>query len=141
MQKKTFLQKPLEVKRTWHLIDAKGLVLGQVATDIAKKLLGKDKTTFTPNVDGGDYVVVINAELVEVTRTKSQKKMYYNHSSLPGGIRGRSFAEVQEKKPEEVIERAVYNMLPANRLRKDRMSRLKIHKGAEHKYQAEIYGK
>lgn len=135
---KTYVQKPAEVKRVWHLVDAKGKVLGQVATDIAKKLMGKEKTTFTRNVDGGDYVVVINAGEVIVTGRKGERKMYHDHSLFPGGLRSRSFSKLQADAPTEAIERAVYNMLPKNHTRKDRMARLKVYAAAEHKHQSQF---
>jgi large subunit ribosomal protein L13 len=135
---KTYIQKPAEVKRAWHLVDAKDQVLGQVATLIAKKLMGKDKVTFTPNVDAGDHVVVINATQVVVTGAKSQRKMYYRHSHFPGGIKGSNFEDLLASKPTEVIQRAVFNMLPKNKLRADRMARLKIYQGAEHKHQSQL---
>jgi large subunit ribosomal protein L13 len=138
---KTYVQKPAEVKRAWHVVDVKGRVLGQVATEIAQLLMGKNKPTFTPNVDGGDYVVVINAKAVEVTRNKSNTKMYYRHSGQPGGLTEQSFTELLEKKPTEIIERAVYNMLPKNTLRSARMARLKIYADAEHKHQAQVENK
>ncbi len=132
------MQKPAEVKRVWHLIDAKEQVLGQIATDIAKKLMGKEKTTYTANVDGGDYVVVINAADIVVTRRKGENKMYNDHSSFPGGIRSRSFNVIKETAPTEIIGRAVFNMLPKNRLRKDRMNRLKVYAGGEHKHKSQF---
>ncbi len=135
---RTFIQKPAEVKREWHLMDATDKVLGKLATEIATKLIGKNKVTFTSNVDGGDYVVVINASKVHVTGNKEEKKMYYNHSSFPGGIRTRSLGEMRERSPLEVIQRAVYNMLPKNKLRKDRMTRLKIYASAEHKHESQL---
>lgn len=138
---KTYMQKPAEVKRQWHLIDAKGRVLGQVATEISQILIGKNKPTYTPHVDGGDYVVVINAKEVEVTGNKSTTKMYYRHSSLPGGIWESNFADLIAKKPTDVIERAVYNMLPKNKLRPDRMARLNIYAGAEHKHNSQLGSK
>src|SRR5258708_7265565 len=122
----TYMQKSAEVKRTWHLVDAKDKVLGQVATDIAKKLMGKEKVTFTPHIDNGDYVVVINAAEVVVTGRKTERKMYHDHSLFPGGLRSRTFAKLRADAPTEAIERAVHNMLPKNRLRKDRMARLKV---------------
>lgn len=138
---KTFMQKPAEVKRAWQLVDAKNRVLGQVATEVATKLMGKDKTTFTPHVDGGDYVVVINASEVLVTGNKGQRKMYYQHSGFPGGIKGANFEEVMEKNPQKVVEKAVYNMLPKNNTRRERMARLKIYAGAEHKHESQMGAK
>jgi large subunit ribosomal protein L13 len=135
---KTYMQKPAEVQRKWHLIDVKDRVLGQIATDIARKLMGKEKPTYTPNVDSGDYVIVVNASEVRVTGNKGAKKTYYKHSLFPGGIREASFEKMQQTAPSKIIERAVFNMLPGNRLRKDRMKRLKIFTKAEHTYQAEL---
>jgi len=131
---KTYMQKPAEVKRSWHLIDAKDRVLGQIATEIATKLMGKQKPTYTPNTDGGDYVVVINASEVYVTNNKGETKKYYDHSLIPGGLRTRTFNSMKASNPAEIIERAVYNMVPGNRLRKDRMGRLKVYANAEHKH-------
>jgi large subunit ribosomal protein L13 len=138
---KTYMQKPAEVTRKWHLIDVKGRVLGQVATEISKLLIGKEKPTFTPHVDGGDYVVVINAKEVQVTGNKPSTKKYYRHSSLPGGVWESNFAELIAKKPEDVITRAIYNMLPKNKLRSDRMTRLKVYAGAEHSHQSQLGSK
>jgi large subunit ribosomal protein L13 len=137
---KTYMQKPAEVKRTWHLIDVKGRILGQVATEIALLLAGKNKVTFTPHVDAGDFVIVINAKEVVVTSGKEDRKKYYRHSHFPGGITENTFAELIAKKPDEVIHRAVFNMLPKNKLRPDRMARLKIYAGAEHKHQSQLKG-
>ena len=138
---KTYVQKPDEVKRQWHLVDVSGRVLGQVATEISQLLMGKNKPTFTPNVDGGDYVVIINAKDVVVTGNKPARKMYYRHSHLPGGITEATFEEMIAKKPTEVIERAVYNMLPKNKLRALRMARLKIYADAEHTHASQLGSK
>jgi len=135
---KTYMQKTAQVKHAWHVVDAKDQVLGQVATAVAIKLMGKHKTTYTPNIDDGDFVVVLNSSQVRVTKTKGQKKMYYNHSSFPGGIHGASFDELQAKDPTKALERAVYNMLPTNRLRKERMGRLKIYAGTEHPHASQL---
>jgi large subunit ribosomal protein L13 len=138
---KTFIQKKEEIKRQWFEYDAEGQVLGRLATKIAEKLIGKHKVTYTPHNDGGDYVVVINAEKVEVTRNKANKKIYYWHTGFPGGIRQRTFAEMIEKNPSKVIELAVKNMLPKNRLRDQRLARLKIVVGDKHPYQSQIKAK
>ena len=135
---KTYLQKPAEVTRQWHLVDAQGRVLGDVAVEIAQHLIGKDKPTFTPHVDGGDYVVVINAAGVEVTGGKELKKIYYRHSNFPGGLRSKNFAEMMAADPTKVVEKAVFNMLPKNKLRTGRMSRLKIYAQADHKHQSQL---
>lgn len=139
--KKTFMLRKEDVKRKWHLVDVKGQILGHIATEIALKLTGKTKVDYTPHVDGGDYVVVINAKEVELTRGKENKKVYSWHTGYPGGYRERSFQEMLEKKPSEVIRRAVINMLPKNRLRKQRMTRLKIYAGSEHRHQSQFNNK
>lgn len=132
------MQKASEVVRSWHLVDASGKVLGVVATEIARKLMGKDKKEYTPHIESGDYVVVVNATEVAVTGNKRESKMYYRHSNYPGGLRSKSFAELIEQKPEDVITLAVKNMLPKNRLRDVRMARLKVYAGAEHKHQSQL---
>ncbi|MFZ5438091.1 MAG: 50S ribosomal protein L13 [Patescibacteria group bacterium] len=137
----TFMQRKEDVTREWHLVDVKGKVLGRVATEIAEKLIGKNKPTYTPHVDGGDYVVVINAKEVAVTGGKEQKKIYYRHSGFPGGLKQRTFEEMIQKNPEEVIFLAVKNMLPKNRLQGERLARLKIYAAAEHKHESQLGGK
>lgn len=134
---KTFSQKPAEVQRRWILIDASTAPLGRVATEIAKYLIGKYKPTYTPHVDGGDYVIVINAEKAVVTGDKELQKVYYRHSGFPGGIRDARLEEVREKFPERIIEAAVKGMLPKNKLSADRMQRLKIFVGEEHAHAAQ----
>lgn len=138
---KTFIQKKEEIVREWLEYDATGRVLGRLATEIAQKLIGKHKVTYTPHNDGGDYVVVINAEKIEVTRNKADKKIYYHHSGYPGGLKQRTFAEMIEKNPAKVLELAVKNMLPKNRLRDPRMARLKIIVGNKHPYQSQLKAK
>lgn len=132
MATKTYSQKPTEVSRRWILIDASEGSLGRVATQIAKYLIGKYKPTYTPHIDGGDYVVVINAADVVVTGDKETGKIYYRHSGFPGGIKDASLAEVREKFPERIIEAAVRGMLPKNKLVDDRMKRLRVFAGSEH---------
>jgi large subunit ribosomal protein L13 len=131
---KTFIEKKEAIKRYWYEYDAEGQVLGRLATEIAQKLIGKHKVTYTPHNDGGDYVVVINAEKIEVTRNKANKKIYYRHTGFPGGLKQRTFSEMIEKNPSKVIELAVKNMLPKNRLRDQRLARLKIIVGTQHPY-------
>jgi len=138
---KTYIEKKEDIERQWYEYDAKGQVLGRLATEIAQKLIGKHKVTYTPHNDGGDYVVVINAEQIEVTRNKANKKIYYWHTGFPGGIRQRTFAEMQEKNPSKIIELAVKNMLPKNRLRDQRLARLKIIVGDQHPYKHLIKAK
>ncbi len=138
---KSFIQKKEEVKRDWLLYDASGKVLGRLATEIAEKLIGKDKTTYTPNVDGGDYVVLINAEKIEVTKDKALKKVYSWNTGFPGGLRQRNFSEMMSRNPEKLIKRAVKNMLPKNKLRDIRLNRLKVIVGSENPYQGMIKAK
>ena len=134
---KTFSQKTADVSREWFLVDASELPLGRIATIIADKLIGKNKPTYTPHVDGGDYVVVINAEKVVVTGDKENQKIYYRHSGFPGGIKDATLAEVREKFPERIIENAVKGMLPKNKLQAERLKRLRVFAGEEHSHTAQ----
>jgi large subunit ribosomal protein L13 len=134
---KTYSQKPTEVTRRWVLIDATDAPLGRVSTEIAKYLIGKYKPSYTPHIDGGDYVVVINAKNAVVTGDKEEGKIYYRHSGFPGGIKDAQLKEVREKFPERIIEHAVKGMLPKNKLSPDRMQRLKVFPGAEHAHTAQ----
>lgn len=134
---KTFSQKPADVSREWFLIDASSAPLGRVSTQIAKYLIGKYKPTYTPHVDGGDYVVVINAEKAVVTGDKETGKVYYRHSGFPGGIKSATLAEVRTKFPERIIEDAVKGMIPKNKLAADRMARLRVFAGEEHAHTAQ----
>jgi large subunit ribosomal protein L13 len=134
---KTYSQKPTEVTRRWILIDAKDAPLGRLSTEISKYLIGKYKPSYTPHIDGGDYVVVINAAETVVTGNKEEAKIYYRHSGFPGGIKDASLKEVREKFPERIIEMAVRGMLPKNKLSPDRMQRLKVFPGAEHTHTAQ----
>lgn len=134
---KTYSQKPSEVTRRWLLIDASQAPVGRVATEIAKYLIGKYKPTYTPHIDGGDYVVVINAAQAVFTGDKETAKKYYRHSGFPGGIKDASVAEVREKYPERLIEAAVRGMLPKNKLAAERLARLKIFTGSDHAHTAQ----
>lgn len=134
---KTYSQKPSEVTRRWILIDASSAPLGRVSTEIAKYLIGKYKPSYTPHIDGGDYVVVINAKDAVVTGNKETGKIYYRHSGFPGGIKDATLKEVREKYPERIIEAAVKGMLPKNKLSSERMKRLKIFAGNEHAHTAQ----
>lgn len=134
---KTYSQKPSEVTRRWLLIDASEAPLGRIATQIATYLTGKYKPTFTPHTDGGDYVIVINAEKAVVTGNKELQKKYYRHSGFPGGIRDARLEEVREKFPERIIEAAVKGMLPKNKLADERMKRLKVYAGDTHEHAAQ----
>lgn len=134
---KTFSQKPADVSRRWILIDAADAPLGRVATEISKYLIGKYKPSFTPHVDGGDYVVVVNAAQVAVTGGKERQKTYHRHSGFPGGIKDARLEEVREKYPERIIEEAVKGMLPKNKLAAERMKRLRVFAGGEHEHAAQ----
>ena len=134
---KTFSQKTADVNRRWILIDAKDAPLGRLSTEIAKYLIGKYKPTYTPHVDGGDYVIVINAAETVVTGAKETDKIYYRHSGFPGGIKDVSLKEVREKFPERIIENAVKGMLPKNKLSPERMARLRVFAGSEHSHSAQ----
>lgn len=134
---KTFSQKQADVNREWFLIDASEAPLGRVATIIADKLIGKNKPTYTPHIDGGDYVVVINAKDTVVTGNKEIGKVYYRHSGFPGGIKDATLKEVRERAPERIIEAAVKGMLPKNKLSPERMARLRVFAGAEHSHTAQ----
>lgn len=134
---KTYSQKPSEVVREWHLIDASELPLGRLSTIIATLLTGKSKPTYTPHIDGGDYVVVINAKDVPVTGSKELQKIYYRHSGFPGGIKDARLEEVREKFPERIIEASVKGMLPKNKLQAERMNRLRVFAGSEHTHTAQ----
>lgn len=134
---KTYSQKPTEVSRRWILIDASEAPLGRVATQIATYLIGKYKPSYTPHIDGGDYVVVINAKNAVVTGNKETGKVYYHHSGFPGGIKDATLAEVREKYPERIIEAAVRGMLPKNKLAPERMNRLRIFAGSDHAHTAQ----
>jgi large subunit ribosomal protein L13 len=136
-QTKTFSQKSADVTRRWILIDASTAPLGRVATVVAKHLIGKYKPTYTAHVDGGDYVVIVNAEKVVVTGNKETDKIYYRHTGFPGGIKDATLAEVREKFPERIIEAAVKGMLPKNKLSPERMKRLKVYAGPEHNHAAQ----
>jgi large subunit ribosomal protein L13 len=137
---KTFQPKAKEVVRNWHLIDAKGQVLGRVSTQIAIYLMGKHKATYSTHMDSGDFVVVINAEKVEVTGKKSDQKVYRSHSGYPGGFKEKSYRQVMESKPERILETAVAGMLPDNRLKDPRLLRLKIVIGDKNPYEKQLIG-
>ena len=134
---KTYSQKPTEVSRRWILIDAKDAPLGRLSTEISKYLIGKYKPDYTPHIDGGDYVVVINAGDTVVTGAKETDKTYYRHSGFPGSLKERTVKEVRAKSPERLIEAAVKGMLPKNKLSSERMARLRVFPGAEHTHTAQ----
>jgi len=134
---KTYTAKPGEIEREWFLVDAEGQTLGRLATRIADTLRGKGKPRYTPHVDTGDFVVVVNAEKVAVTGNKLDDKRYYRHSGYPGGLRSRTLREQLDRRPEEVIRKAVKGMLPRNRLSRAQLRKLKIYAGPEHPHVAQ----
>jgi large subunit ribosomal protein L13 len=131
---KTYSAKKKEIKRDWHLIDAKGEILGRLSTKIVTKLMGKEKVTYTPNMDGGDYVVVINTQDLIVTGRKDKKKLYQRHSGFPKGFKELTFNQLMDKDPRKVLRLSISGMLPKNKLRDKRLARLKLFNGAEHNY-------
>jgi large subunit ribosomal protein L13 len=134
---RTFTPKPAEVTRTWHVIDATDIVLGRLASQTAILLRGKHKTTFAPHVDGGDFVIIINAEKVALTGAKLEQKKAYRHSGFPGGLRSTSYTELLAKSPEKAVEKAVRGMLPKTTLGREQLTHLKVYAGAEHPHQAQ----
>ena len=134
---KTYSAKPGEITREWYLVDAEGKTLGRLATQIADTLRGKRKPQFTPHVDTGDFVIVVNAEKIQVTGNKLDQKRYYRHSGYPGGLRSRTLREQLERRPTEVLRVAVKGMLPKNRLARQQITKLKIYAGPDHPHEAQ----
>jgi large subunit ribosomal protein L13 len=134
---RTYTPKPGDVQRTWYVIDATDVVLGRLATHVATLLRGKHKATFAPHVDGGDFVIVINAEKIALTGSKRENKLAYTHSGYPGGLRATTYSDLIEKHPERVIEKAVRGMLPKTSLARQQLSKLKVYAGAEHPHAAQ----
>lgn len=133
--KRTYQPKEKDIKRNWHLLDAKGVILGRLSSEIAIFLMGKNKATYSSNIDSGDNVVVLNAEKVKVSGKKEEQKVYRSHSGYPGGFKEISFERMMREHPERVIKLAVTGMLPDNRLKKDRLSRLKVVVGDKNPYE------
>ncbi|MBV2235008.1 MAG: 50S ribosomal protein L13 [Sterolibacterium sp.] len=134
---KTFSAKPHEVKRDWFVIDASDKVLGRLATEIARRLRGKHKTEYTPHVDTGDYIVVVNVDKLQVTGNKALDKKYYHHTGFPGGIRETSFTKLQQRHPGRALERAVKGMLPKGPLGYAMLKKMKCYAGTEHPHTAQ----
>jgi len=134
---KTQFAKKGDIDRKWYVVDAKDIVLGKLATKVATYLRGKNKPVFTPNVDTGDFIIVINADKIKLTGNKVSDKVYYHHSGYIGGIKAQTAKELLEKKPERIIEKAVWGMLPKNRLGRAMIKKLKVYRGAEHPHQAQ----
>jgi large subunit ribosomal protein L13 len=134
---KSYMARPLEVERKWYVVDAEGQTLGRLATEIATILRGKNKAQYTPHVDTGDFVVVVNAEKVVVTGKKAEQKVYRRHSGYPGGMKETSYARMMDRKPTEVLRKAVKGMMPRTRLARQQLKKLKIYAGPEHPHAAQ----
>jgi len=138
---KTYSVKKADIRRAWHVFDAKGKTLGRLATEVAVLLKGKHKPTYTTNLDVGDYVIVINASKVVVTGNKEEQKMYYRHSNYPGGLKTTNYTEMMKKHPIRIIEHAIKGMLPHNRLGAAMFKKLKVYAGPTHPHEAQVQGK
>ena len=134
---RTYSPKAGEITRTWHVIDATDIVLGRLASNVAKLLRGKHKTIFAPHVDTGDFVIIINADKVVLTGAKKQQKMDYRHSGYPGGLRATAYSDLLETNPRRVVEKAVKGMLPHNKLGRQQITKLKVYAGSEHPHAAQ----
>ena len=137
MNVRTYSPKPADIQREWHVIDATDVVLGRLAVQVATLLRGKHKPTFAPHVDGGDFVIVVNAGKVSLSGDKATKKLAYRHSGYPGGLSSTPFGELLEKDPRRAIEKAVWGMLPKNRLSRQMLGKLKVYAGPDHPHQAQ----
>ena len=133
----TYTPKKSEIERSWHLVDAEGLILGRMATEVAQILRGKHKPTFAPHLDTGDHVIVVNADKVVLTSGKAEKKMVYHHTGFPGGIRSESYATLLAKKPAEIVRQSIRGMLPKNRLGRQQLSKLQVYAGPTHPHEAQ----
>lgn len=133
----TYTPKKSEIERTWHLVDAEGLVLGRMATEVAKILRGKHKPTYAPHIDTGDHVIVINADKVVLTSGKAERKIVYRHTGFPGGIKSDSYEELLAKKPADIVRQSIRGMIPKNRLGRQQLSKLQVYAGPSHPHQAQ----
>lgn len=133
----TYSPKASEIQRGWHVIDADGLVLGRVATEAARLLRGKHKPTFSPHIDTGDHVIIVNADKIVLTAGKADKKLIHRHSGYPGGIRQRTFGDLMDRRPAEAVRRSIRGMLPKNRLGRAQISKLKVYAGPTHPHSAQ----
>ena len=134
---KTYVAKPAEIEKKWYVVDASGKTLGRLSTVVADTLRGKRKPIYTPNIDTGDFVVVVNAEKVVVTGKKAEQKMYWRHSGYPGGIKGESYERLLARRPAEIVRKAVKGMLPHNKLGAAQLRKLKVYAGPEHPHEAQ----
>ena len=133
----TITPKASEIERSWHVVDAEGLVLGRLATEVANILRGKHKPTYTPNLDTGDHVIIINADKIVLTAGKADRKMVYRHSGFPGGIKSETYQELLDRKPADAVRGTVRGMLPKNRLGRQMLTKLKVYSGPEHPHAAQ----
>lgn len=131
------MAKPQNVQRSWYLIDAENQTVGRLASEIAKRLRGKHKPEYTPHIDTGDYIVVVNVDKIHISGNKANDKYYYHHTGYPGGIKAQNFNDLKASKPEKVLEKAVKGMMPRGPLGRQMMKKLKIYAGAEHKHEAQ----
>jgi large subunit ribosomal protein L13 len=134
---RTFSPKASEIDRAWHVVDAEGLVLGRMATEVARILRGKHKPIFAPHLDTGDHVIIINADKVVLTSGKAERKLVYRHSGYPGGIKSATYADQLATRPEEAVRRTIRGMLPKNRLGRQMLSKLKVYAGPDHPHSAQ----
>jgi large subunit ribosomal protein L13 len=134
---RTYSPKASEITRKWHVVDAEGLVLGRLATEVARVLRGKHKPLFAPHLDTGDHVIVVNADKIVLTANKADQKIVYRHSGYPGGLKSQTFAEAHAARPEEAVRRAVRGMLPKNRLGRQMLTKLKVYVGPTHPHSAQ----
>jgi len=134
---KSYMARPQEVERKWYVVDAEGQTLGRLATQITRVLRGKNKAQYTPHIDTGDFVVVINADRIEVTGRKAEQKIYYRHTGYPGGLKEVSYERMMDRKPTEIVRKAVWGMMPKSRLARAQFKKLKIYAGPEHPHAAQ----
>jgi large subunit ribosomal protein L13 len=134
---RTFTPRPTDIERTWHVVDAEDLVLGRMATEVARILRGKHKPTFAPHVDTGDHVIIVNADKVVLTSDKADRKLVWRHSGYPGGIRSRTYGQELARKPEDAVRRTIRGMLPKNRLGRQMLKKLKVYAGPTHPHAAQ----
>jgi large subunit ribosomal protein L13 len=134
---RTYTPTPKDITRAWHVVDAEGLVLGRVATEVARILRGKHKPIFAPHMDTGDHVIIVNCDKIVLTAGKAEKKVSYRHSGYPGGLRSTSYTELLAKKPQEAVRKAVKGMLPKNRLGAQMITKLKVYAGPDHPHSAQ----
>lgn len=134
---RTFSPKPGDIKRVWYVVDAADAPLGRISSEVAQILRGKSKPTYAPHMDGGDFVIIVNAEKIYVSGNKETQKIYFRHSGYPGGLRAETFAKVRKERPERIIESAVRGMLPKNRLGRQMIKKLKVYAGPDHPHQAQ----